>query len=72
LLLAHNPDVDAKANGGFTALHFAASSGHKEMVQLLANGADVNARDDEEATPLKVIVVHSRKDIKELLRQHGL
>ena len=38
---------------GKTALHYAAEYGHLEIAELLlANGANVNHRDDDKATPL--------------------
>nr|HIL75857.1 ankyrin repeat domain-containing protein [Rhodospirillales bacterium] len=34
-------------------MHYAALKGHKEVVELLlANGANVNAKDDDGKTPL--------------------
>ncbi len=52
--LAAGADVDVK--GGFmkgAPLHFAAGNGHKEIAELLiAKGADVNAKDDIDYTPL--------------------
>ncbi|KAL6059860.1 26S proteasome non-ATPase regulatory subunit 10-like [Balamuthia mandrillaris] len=41
------------AKRGHTALHFAAHNGHEECVDLLlSHGADRNARDEEEQSPL--------------------
>lgn len=56
--------------GGATPLHLAALSGHKELAEiLLAHGADVNARNNSGKTPLQF--AKHRKDMAELLRQHG-
>jgi ankyrin repeat protein len=47
------PGVNLKDQRGSTPLHYAASSGSVESVRvLLAAGADVNARNDFDATPL--------------------
>jgi len=38
---------------GYTPLVYAAEEGHKEIVELLiAKGADVNAKDEKDFTPL--------------------
>ena len=69
-------DVNVTADGGFTALHFAASEGHKEVVELLiATGADVNGTSDRGVTPLDgAIDTHATLDrqpeIADLLRKH--
>jgi ankyrin repeat protein len=73
LLLANKADVNAKNNNGETSLHVAAIKNNKNMVEfLLANGADVNARDRLGGwTPLHEAVFWGKKDVAELLRQHG-
>jgi len=49
-------------------LHKAAGWGHKEVAELLiANGADVNAKDEDGDTPL----VYAEGEIADLLRKHG-
>ena len=46
-------DVNAKDKYGMTPLHMAAEYGHKEIVELLfTNGANVNAKDEKDRTPL--------------------
>ena len=73
------------AKGGIsesTPLHEAASDGRKEVVELLiANGADVNAKDNYGKTPLDWAEGVSRRDLPEVkaskkgiadfLRKHG-
>jgi len=44
--MAKGADVNAKNDGGYAPLHYAAFNGHKEIAELLiAKGADVNAKD---------------------------
>jgi ankyrin repeat protein len=46
--------------------------GYKEVVQLLlANKAQVNAKDNNGITPLNRAVLQGRRDIAELLRLYG-
>ena len=47
-LLTGNPDlISSKDRDGMTPLHWAAQEGHKDVAKLLlANGADVNAKDN--------------------------
>ena len=65
-----------------TPLHAAAVEGYKEIAELLiAKGADVNAKDDDGATPLDLAARESprnspevkaaKKEIADLLRKHG-
>jgi ankyrin repeat protein len=73
-LLKDNPDlVFSKDNKyGGTPLHLAAATGHKDVAKLLlANKADVNAKDNRDATPLHLATSAGYKDVAELLRQHG-
>jgi len=50
----------------------AASEGHRDMVELLlANKADINAKDNDNKTPLDYAVKNAHEDVAELLRQHG-
>ncbi|XP_071572548.1 uncharacterized protein [Temnothorax nylanderi] len=54
ILLKNDINVDVnEIAGGFTPLHVAAENSHLELVNfLLQNKADVNARNDEDWTPL--------------------
>jgi len=61
-----------KDKGGFTPLHWAAHHGHKEIAELLiANGADVNAKNEGGFTPLHSAASLGYKEIIELLIAKG-
>src|ERR1017187_1210230 len=72
-LLDQDPSLALSKRGdGQTPLHRAASMGRKGVAeQLLANGADVNAKDKDGDTPLYRAEGYRRKDVAELLRLHG-
>jgi len=70
--LAAGTDVNAKADGELTPLHFAADKGHKEIVELLiAKGADVNAINNDGETPLDSAIKCNHPETADLLRKHG-
>ena len=56
-------------------MHGATFNGHKEIAELLiANGADVNARDSGGKTPLDETMTDlslNKKELAALLRKHG-
>jgi len=53
-------------------LHFAVRAGNKDIVELLiANGADVNTKNEAGQTPRDVALRRNQKEIVELLRKHG-
>jgi ankyrin repeat protein len=53
-------------------LHYAAYGGHKEIAELLiAEGADVNAKDEDGVTPLHEAAFGGYKEIAELLIAKG-
>lgn len=67
-------DVNATGVGGSTALHTAARRRHDTVVQLLADsGADLNATDGEDRTPLTLAAGRGDEDNStvELLRSLG-
>jgi cytohesin len=72
-LLKHHPDLvfSKEAEYGFTPLHVAAASGYGDIAEfLLAHGADVNGRDNQEQTPLHLAAAKGYKDVAELLLTH--
>ena len=49
-----------------------AANGHKEITQLLiANGADVNAKDSKDETLLNMAYISDQTEIADLLSKHG-
>jgi ankyrin repeat protein len=55
-----------------TPLHKAAYGGCKDVAELLlANKAEVNAKDTDGETPLHMAGAEEHEDVAELLRQHG-
>ena len=78
LLIDHGADVTAKRGGagwpraGWTALHYCAGFGFAELVApLIERGADVNALDDENRTPLQVASDTAQHETASLLRSAG-
>ena len=61
--------LDAPDENGRTALHYAASSGHEDIVELLVKGgSDVDLEDAENRTPLALAALASMwKSVKALL-----
>jgi ankyrin repeat protein len=71
--LAIGTNVNAKdeAYGGMP-LHWAAYSGRNEVAEFLINeGADVNAKNQADATPLDKAIEKNRDETVSLLRKHG-
>ena len=76
--LINREDIEARDFQGRTPLHIAVLSGHDALVELLLrNGANVNARDQWEVTPLRRAELVSeirgwdRAQIKAILKEHG-
>ena len=68
--LASGTDVDSKSKYGDTPLRIAAINGQKEIATLLiTKGADVNAKDKKDFTPLDE--AKNKPEIADLLRKHG-
>ena len=67
-------DVNAKSSrDGSTPLHQAVRNGHTEIVELLiANGADVNSKDEDGQTPLDWAIQFKESETIALIRKHGV
>jgi ankyrin repeat protein len=71
-LLGKQPAIDARDNGGRTALMLATLHGQSGAVEvLLASGADPNAVDAQGVTPLQAAMAANQPAIAEALRRAG-
>jgi ankyrin repeat protein len=67
-------DVNAKNPDGVTALHLAATQGHRSVAELLlSKGADVNSKvsGDDAFTPLHFAAIYGKQDMVNLLLSEG-
>ena len=71
-LIDHGAAVDARHDGGATALLAACVAGHLEAARLLINrGADVDVCHDEGSTPLMAAAQGGKTEIVRLLLDSG-
>ena len=64
--------MNAEYRDVITPLHETARSGRKEVVELLiANGADVNAKNRNGDTPLDSAIKDKHTETADILRKHG-
>jgi cytohesin len=72
-LLAKGAKVDERDEAyEFTALHYAARFGNKNVAEvLIAHGADINAKDKWDYQPIHWAAYHDRADVVELLISKG-
>lgn len=66
-LIAHGANVNARSDGGRTAVHFAAerNTGPKTLALLVENGADLSVRDDDGRTPLDIAKLNGKTRLVE-------
>ncbi len=68
ILLEHGAEVNARQEGGWTALHAASQNGDVEMVRLLiAGGADVQMRADNQQNALDLALSKGHQAVVDLL-----
>ena len=71
MLIAH-PELLNARDKGTTAIHEAARKGHRLVVErLIANGAELNARDISGITPLRMAIGYGHKEVAALLQKNG-
>ena len=64
--------IDSKDDIQFTALHWAASLGHEEVVTLLLeHGADLHSLDGHSSTPLHITAFLGQPNVARILLEHG-
>lgn len=72
VLLTARPELLNERHKGTTALHEAARKGHRTVVELLiASGAELNAPDISNLTPLRLAIAYRHPDVAALLKKHG-
>jgi len=70
LLLEHGAPINARQQGGWTAIHAAAQSGDRALVELmLKSGADPTLANDEGKTPAAVAREKGHEEIAALLEE---
>jgi len=71
-MIAHGAVVSARNNKLLTALHWAVTMGHLEVVQVLVeSGADVTARDADGNSPLHMAAREGDLSMVQFLLEHG-
>jgi ankyrin repeat protein len=70
-LIAHGADVNARAQGGRMAAHFAAerNTGPKTLALLVESGADLAARDEDGRTPLDIARLNGKARLVEWIKR---
>jgi ankyrin repeat protein len=72
LLLKHGADPNARGVDGQTLLHVSCRYGNWKVVrELLKLNVDVNSRDNQGRTPHQIALEKRRKEVVQLLLEHG-
>jgi hypothetical protein len=70
LLLRHGADPNAKNEGGWTPLHYAAYEGHVNVVRLLLeHGADPTVKNKDGDTPLDIARAGGHREVVSLIEE---
>jgi ankyrin repeat protein len=70
--LRRGASIGARDSSGATPLHYAASSGHVDLVRrLIARGAEVDAANEGGVTPLGNAAINDHADVLESLLAEG-
>jgi ankyrin repeat protein len=71
-LIAEISDVNVSDENGITPFHLAAFGGHKDATELLnLKGANVNAADKKEDSPLLWAEQAGQEEVVDLVIKHG-
>ena len=72
VLLEHGADVNARQEGGWTALHAASQNGDVEMARLLiAGGADVQIRAANQQNAMDLALSKGHQAVVDLLDEYA-
>ena len=72
MLLEHGADVNARQEGGWTALHAASQNGDVEMARvLIAGGADVKMRADNQQNAWDLALGKGHQAVVDLLDEYA-
>ena len=72
VLIDHGANVNARQHGGWTAMHASAQNGDLESAKaLVAGGADVGARADNNQCPLDLALTKGQQAMVEYLEANG-